>query len=252
LNEAIRIDPYNGWAYGELAVVTSNWLWDTIATSKNLELAMKLTPSDENVYIHYFYHHFRLGNCDKLDWALERLRQITAWAKSPYVQHSLNILSCRNDYQKLASIADELRIPEDINTNQAMALFDACLNENRLEKAQQILDFIESNVKMKSFFYVRKALLSAAKQNLNSTNAMLDSLELFSEHEIVPRTYFAAIKASTGDREAMYKYLNQALENHERDIHDINNFSQFNQYKEEPRFKEIMAKLWMPFKISSE
>jgi len=44
LNRAINIDPYNGWAYGELAVVTSNWLWDSTATSKNLETAMKLMP----------------------------------------------------------------------------------------------------------------------------------------------------------------------------------------------------------------
>ena len=248
LNEAIRIDPYNGWAYAELAVVSSNWLWDSTATSNNLELAMKLMPNDANVYVHYLYHNYRLGNCDKLEWGLERLQQIAAWAKNPYNHLNLKILSCRNDYQRIASMSDELKISEDIHSNQAIALFDACLHENRLDNARQILDIIKTNVKINSFYYVRKALLSAAEQNLKSTNDLLDSLDLLSNQEIVPLTYYAAIKASVGDREAMYKYLNQAIEKHERDIHDINDFSQFNQYKGEPRFKEIMAKMWMPLK----
>lgn len=206
-------------------------------------------PNDHNVYIHYFYHNYRLGNCDKIEWALEKLRYFSPYSQKPHSHFNLRLLGCRNDYQRIASIADKLNISEEIGINAAELLFDACLYENKLEKAQEVLDFYGINVRIKSYYFVRKALLSAAEQNLGRTNDLLDSLDLFSDQEIVPFTYYAAIKASVGDREAMYQYLNQALEKHERDIHEINTFSQFNQYKEEPRFKEIIAKMWMPLRI---
>jgi len=44
----------------------------------------------------------------------------------------------------------------------------------------------------------------------------------------------------------MYKFLNSALTNREFELHNINFYSVFNTFKEEPRFQEIIRKMWIP------
>ena len=250
LAKAIKIDPYNGWTYSELAVVTGNWLWDTTATNKNLEMAMKLTPSDENVYIHYIYHHSRLENCDNIEWALNKLQQINQQYKNQFSQHYLKLLRCRKNYQGLVAISDNWDISVNIGHNSAHILFDACLHENRLEKAEEILDYRIENSLVKSIPLVNKALFAAAIGDYDMLKQTLEILEDISKEEKVPKVAYAAIKASQGDSESMYKYLNEALELRERELHNTVYFHQFNPYRDEPRFKDIVARMWIPMDLN--
>lgn len=245
LNRAISLDPYNGWAYGELAVVISNWLWDSTEARTNLNLALKLMPNDKNAYIHYTYHEFRLGNCEKVQWASEKLQNLDpSFGASDALSNHL-LLQCQNNYSKIVALAEEVDFKK-LNANMAMVLINAYLNENQFKKAQEVLEYLKRDVEDKSFYYLYKAVLSAKNGKREITGQMLDSLNVLSTKQVIPSTYYAAIYAALGEQDLMYDHLNDALNKREKEIHDINFYSQFNSYKEDLRFKEIVAKMWIP------
>ena len=66
LSKAINLDPYNGWAYGEMATAINNWEWDSAAVRNNLETAIKLMPNNRMVYISYIHFEAKVGNCDRI------------------------------------------------------------------------------------------------------------------------------------------------------------------------------------------
>ena len=74
----------------------------------------------------------------------------------------------------------------------------------------------------------------------------LANLDVTSRTDYIPYTGYAAVYAAMGEKERMYEYLDRALENRERDIHDINFNSVFDPYVSEPRFQEIVRDMWTP------
>ncbi len=249
LEKAISIDPYNGWAYSELVVVASNWLWDSTATRNYMDMALKLSPNDANVHIHSFFHEFRFGKCEKLSSIKQRLEDITTWAGLEYSIQNLTVLLCQKDYQQIISIAENLDLAKDVGANRAWIIYLVYLYQNRVSEAREVLNHMNNNIDIKSFEYLNEGLFAAQTNNIDITNQMIDSLDLLSNHEIVPYTYYAVIYAVIKDQEAMYDYLNKALSVREKEIHDFNFYPWFNSYKHEPRFKEIIAKMWVPLDL---
>ncbi len=247
LNKAISLDPDNGWAYAELAVVLHNWNWDSEAARKSLDKAKELMPNDANVYLHYFWLEAYLGNCVVLKEKLEDLYKINLSVSNPYSNNNLMLLQCQNKYSEMVSIADEYfeNLDESLHPTLSMSLFDAFLHEKEFEKAKLVLNYVKDSVKYSSNYFVYKAMLHAKEGDRNSTMQVLDSLDLLSKVEYVPNIWYAAIYASLEEKDSMYKFLNSALNNRES-VHQINYYSVFNAFKEEPRFKEIVRKMWIP------
>jgi transcriptional regulator NrdR family protein len=88
--------------------------------------------------------------------------------------------------------------------------------------------------------------LNALEGERNLALAMCDSLENLSSTENVQSIYFASIYAALGDKNEMYKYLNQALETRENYIHFIRYNAALSPYKDEEQFQDFIGKLWMP------
>jgi len=248
LNKAISLDPDNGWAYAELAVVLKSWNWDIIAARKSLDKAKELMPNDANVYIHYFWLEAYLGNCVKLKEKLEDLEVFYPDVSNPSSNNYLMLLQCQNKYSEMVSIADEYfeNLDESLHPTLSMSLFDAFLHEREFEKAKIVLKYVKDSVKYKSKYLVYKAMLHAKEGDRNSTLQVLDSLNILSKVEYVPNIWYAAIYASLEENDSMYKFLNSALTNRENELHDINYYSVFSTFKEEPRFQEIVRKMWIP------
>ncbi len=127
-----------------------------------------------------------------------------------------------------------------------MILFNAFLHEKEFEKAKLVLEYVKDSVQNNSNYLVYKALLHAKEGDRKSTMQVLDSLNSLSEVEFVPNIWYAAIYASLDEKESMYQSLNSALSIWESGLHEINWYSVFNTYKEEPRFQEIVRKMWIP------
>ncbi len=157
-------------------------------------------------------------------------------------------LQCQNNYSEMVSIADEYfeNLDESLYPILSRSLFDAFLHEREFEKAKIVLKYVKDSVKYKSNYLVYKAMLHAKEGDRNSTLQVLDSLNILSKVEYVPNISYAAIYASLEEKDSMYKFLNSALNNREQELHDINFYSVFNTFKEEPRFQEIVRKMWIP------
>jgi TolB-like protein/Tfp pilus assembly protein PilF len=248
LKKAISLDPDNGWAYAELAVVLHNWNWDSKAAKENLDRAIELMPNNANAYIHYFWLETYLGDCSKMQERLEDLEVFYPGAGNPHTYNNLAILQCQNKYSEMVSIANEYykKLDENLTPTLSMILFNAFLHEKEFEKAKLVLEYVKDSVQNNSNYLVYKALLHAKEGDRNSTMQVLDSLNSLSEVEFVPNIWYAAIYASLDEKESMYQSLNSALSIWESGLHEINWYSVFNTYKEEPRFQEVVRKMWIP------
>ena len=248
LNKAISLDPDNGWAYAELAVVLNSWNWDSEAARENLDKAIELMPNDANAYIHYFWLEAYLGNCSKLKEKMEDLKRFYPNVSNPSSNYNLMRLQCQNNYSEMVSVADEYfeKLEENLFPTLSYSLFDAFLHEKEFEKAKLVLNYVKDSVQYKSNYLVYKAMLHAKEGDRKSTMQVLDSLNFLSKVEFVPNTWYSAIYASLEEKDSMYIYLNRALINRELELHDFNMYSVFNSFKAEPRFQEIVRKMWIP------
>ena len=248
LKKAISLDHDNGWAYAELAVVLKNWNWDSKAAKDNLDKAIELMPNNANAYIHYYWLEATLGDCIKMQEKLEDLEVFFPDVRNPSTVNYLTLLQCQNKYSEMVSIASEYykKLNESLTPAISRRLFDAFLHEKEFEKAKLVLEYVKDSVQNNSNYLVYKAMLHAKEGDRKSTMQVLDSLNFLSEVEFVPNTWYAAIYASLDEKESMYQSLNSALSIWERELHNINSYSVFNTFKEEPRFQEIVRKMWIP------
>lgn len=248
LTKAINLDPYNGWAYGEMAVVNSNWDWDSTKARTNLDIALKLMPNDQNVYLHYFWHSVRIGigDFERAKWALKNLERLNPIFEKPSKFENLGLLLAQKEYVKIVSIADEHNLTENLNATLSWVLFDSFLSEHQYKKARIVVDYMKESVKIKSSYFLFNAVLGAKEGNRSITKQMLDSLEMLSEKAAILNTEYAVIYAALGEKEVMYNHLDTTLKRREPRLHSLNMYSVFNAYQEDPIFKEIVGKLWIP------
>jgi hypothetical protein len=71
-------------------------------------------------------------------------------------------------------------------------------------------------------------------------------LQILSKSQYVHNFYYAAIYAALGDKDRMYNYLDESLEKREYIIHEINYWAAFTPYYNEPKYKEVIRKMWTP------
>ena len=167
---------------------------------------------------------------------------------NPSSNRNLMLLQCQNKYSEMVSIADEYfeNLDESLYPTLSVSLFDAFLHEREFEKAKIVLKYVKDSVKYRSNYLVYKAMLHAKEGDRNSTLQVLDSLNILSKVEYVLNIWYAAIYASLEEKDSMYKFLNSALTNREPELHNINFYSVFNTFEEEPKFQEIVRKMWIP------
>lgn len=63
----------------------------------------------------------------------------------------------------------------------------------------------------------------------------------------IPQIEFAAVYDVLNEKDKMYFHLENGLKDHEVELHNINFYAVFDDFKEEPRFQEIIRKMWIPY-----
>ena len=249
LTKAIRLDPYNGDAYSQLSLVSDHWDWDSKAAKKNLDIALKLWPNKWEPYWYYFWHDYRLGNCDNLKWSFEELKKMDSNVAHPYSYHNLQLLQCQNKYREITLVADEYfeKLKGILHPDSVMVMFDGYLYQNEYMKANEVYEYINKNFKHELFKLLFKAILTAKEGQKETTMQILDSVKNMPDGT-VSNTWHAVIYASLEDKEKMYESLEKALKEREWHLHDMGKFSSvYSPYKEESRFREIVRKMWIPW-----
>jgi TolB-like protein/class 3 adenylate cyclase len=245
LQKAIALDSTNGWAYSEMAVVISNYDWDSTATRNALDQAIKLMPNDRNVYIHYAHHEFRLGNCEKLLLIREAEKRLQPWVGNSFSGRNLMLLICQKKYQEIVSIAKKYWEGE-LGLYNAYSVFSASYALNEIELAEKVVQHVKSTIKNEAEYLKFSALIHAKKGNLPATLEAINSLKSMPATVFVPNSWYAAIYAALGEKDTMYEYLEMAIDDREREIHDIRWISAFDPYVDEAHFKDIMRRMWTP------
>ena len=123
-----------------MAVVLSNWNWDKEATRKNLDNAIKLMPNNRDAYIHYSFHEFRSGNCEKLAMLLKEFKRINPAIEASHNQFNLGFLHCQKEYSKIVSIVKEKQQKSGIKHwgLKTEIVFGAFLKEGEFEQLSEI------------------------------------------------------------------------------------------------------------------
>lgn len=243
LRKAIKYDPYNGLAYSELATFQWAWEWDSIAARDNFSTALMLEPNNYYIYDSYFQFEFRLGNCSKLESFLKGMARLNPYVSNPFHVYPLKVLTCQKKYMEIANIADE-HWNDNFTVVNSRLFFFGYLYTNNYAKAREMVNHVKDKSRRQNQPLRLMGRLSAAEGDSTSTLAYIDSLGQLSKKQYVAKVYIAGLYAAVGDKDNMYRNLDLALSNTEREIRFIRNNDLFIPYQKEKRFQEIWAKAW--------
>ena len=240
--KAISIDPYNGWAYAELAVVQYNWEWDSVTARVNLDLAIKLMPNDFNGYLHYYFLGAFSGNCGMISRIKALMKDRFPDTDNPYALNNLILLNCQRDYQTITEIYKEHKA-EISGVNGLMICMFGLLEMQLFESAQELLE--ERFVNVSWFYLYGKAMIHAYEGDESGANQILDSLIHDSNVRYIPYTWRASLHAVLGNKEIMYEDLEKAIAFREASSVMLINYTPvFDPYKNETQFRELESRIW--------
>ena len=120
------------------------------------------------------------------------------------------------------------------------------LASTNYEKAQQVVKFLKQNSKLNSFTMVYDAILKAKKGDKQSVLNDIKSMEQLSSSVYVSNVQYATIYAALGDIDKMYDQLEIGLSKRGAWLHRMMIYSVFIPYQNEPRFRDIWNKSWIP------
>ena len=241
LEKAISLDPYNGWAYAEMAVVSQVWDWDSLATRNNLDMAIKLMPNDPNAYIHSFYFEARFSNCDNMISVRKSLNEIRNRETYPFGHFNILVLFCQNRYGEIARLADQYWDGE-LYIHLLDPVFYSYLLQSDLGKAGNVVDYAKTSLERKEDYFTYHGILSAIEGDNETALAMLDSLKAENAREVSSAKIYAAL----GNKEQMYSHLNQGIIKREALHQDMHLFPRLVDCQEEEEFNRIKKEIWVP------
>jgi len=241
LKKAIDLDPYNGWAYAEMSVVTINWDWDSTATRHNLEMAIKLMPNDFNAYIHSFYFEGRLGNCQEMKSIQKEYKRFNQNVDHPFTSWSLLILFCERNYSEIAKRADQYW-DGYLRSHQVYPIFFSYLLLDEYDKANKIVSYVRDSINAKWMYYMFNGILKAKQGYEKEALNMCDSLRNTS----LGNSSIAFIFAALNDKKQMYNYLHKALDNREAFYSYIDLYPEMISCENDAEFQNIKKEIWIP------
>ncbi len=241
LKKAIDLDPYNGWAYAEMSVVSITWDWDSTATRKNHDMAIKFMPNDRNVYFHKFWFEWGLRNCEQMIAIQKDIKRFNKNADHPFGEGSLMILSCQKKYSEIARLADEYW-GGNISNTQAEHIFFSYLFLNEFKKAEKVISYFKDHNEQKFDYFLFNGLLKAKEGDGEGALTMCDSLKSMPFENF----YIALIHAAMGKKNQMYEYLNEALLERESMHQSFYLLPELISCENDAEFQMIKRKIWTP------
>jgi len=248
LKKAISLDPANGWAYSELGVVLSNWDWDSTATKDAFENALELSPNRSDVYDHYTYHAFRVGNCERLASLLKEIKN--RFYPDIDIRNDLRLLICKEEFEEICRITD-LEWNRNTGFIETTYIAQAYTIIGDYEKALEMSEYMLESHPIIEYGLTIKGMTLGLMGNKDGARKSFDELKSLSESRIISPTLFAGISLALGDIEKTKDYLEQALKERDLLLHEIDHWASFYAYKNEPWLKEIIDRSWTPL-VDSE
>jgi TolB-like protein len=251
LNKAIKLDPYNGWAYGAMWEVNIMWDWDSSAARRNLDVAMKLAPNDFRVLEANFILELKLKNCDKLKSISESIKRLDDNVENPLSRWNLLIMLCQKQFTEIAQIGNEYWDGDiELHIHSYCVLFWSYVIINDFIAATKMVTWLKDHYERKMPYYTMNAILKAREGNKDVALIMCDSLDYLSatQSAYVSNEVLATIQAAMGNKEEMYEYLNKAIEARE----DLNDFMFFPfipeliDCQDDVEFQRIQREIWIP------
>ena len=232
LQKAIELDPGNGRAYAELAVVQHNWDWDSAAALKSFKKALALSPTDPSVHNHLQVFYNRIKDCDHADKAArirDSLRNIEYHPKL-----NMDVLVCHRDLDGISKLnADNYWI-------------DVLMFQGRYE---EVIAQLEDSALAKGNLTPLVQLGEAYALSGDTLNALkiIDRLTELSKNQYVPSCIIAPIYMALGDDEKAYMLIEQGLKQREIYVHVLDRyFYSIYRIQDDPRFLSIVERRWIP------
>jgi len=230
LRKAIDLDPLNGVAYANLAVVEHNWLWDKESARKSLETALTLMPNSEEVWSHLMTFFWVTGDCDKLRTQIPNFEN--RFKQAAWPTWKAGMLLCQGKVEE--ALASD---PENMIAN---------LVGGKLSKAKEISNPEKYNFSSISYMVYGLALVKG--KQIDSAVLLLRKLEDLEKIRYVNPTIFAAIYKALGNDAQADKYIEKAFAVRDNMLHWIMLFGPYHDLKNDPKVKEIIARSWVPLK----
>ena len=231
LYKAIELDPGNGWAYAELAVVQHNWDWDQKAAYRSFQKALELSPADPQIHNHLRVFYGRIKDCD----GIEKESRIIASLRNVDYKPELDIdlLICRGD---LAAIS---------RLNPDNYWIEALLFQGKYEQAiKQLKDSTVINTNPFQLTQLGEAY-ALAGDTLNAIK-VIEQLAEMSKTQYVQNCFIAPIHMALGEDKKAFQLLETGLKEREHTIHVLTRFyySMF-KMQDDPRFRSLMERSWV-------
>jgi tetratricopeptide (TPR) repeat protein len=227
LQQAIKLDPNNGWAYSELGVVQHNWDWDKQAAINSFQTAVKLSPSDANVHNNLYYFYLRTGNCEEAE--VEASTAYALWNSDYDPELDFQLMQCRGDLEQISRFK---------NPGLVILMFQ--------EKYQEVVNRVTGSDSVGPLKVVLGEALALSGDSLGAVNKIKE-LEQLSMTSYLPTIAFAPIYMALGDREKAFEMLEKGLKERDYRIHfaHTQSISLF-KAKGDPRYQSIIKRSWIP------
>jgi len=239
LNKAIELDPNNGWAYAELAVVQHNWDWDQEGTIKSFEKAIELSPGNYDVHNHLRVFSARIGDCENYE---KESRIISALENLEYdPQLDFELLLCQGDMELISGLN-----PGDNNRYFAFHSAFILMFQGKYEECIQFASDT-SNVGPDDIWSI--GLLGEAHALLGDSLMALQVIKRLNEmskQQYVSKGYIAPIYMALGNEEKAFQLLEEVLEERDFVIHVLTWNVSFYKIQDDPRFVSLMERSWIP------
>jgi hypothetical protein len=180
-----------------------------------------------------------------MEYLLQTMMSISPYTSNPYSVYQLKVLNCKKNYQDIANIAQDYW-HQNFTVVHTRLFCHGYLNSGNYSKARELANKLKVKSKNKQQAYRLLGIISAFEGDTTSVLAYVDGLNQLSTKMYIANVYIASLYAAIGDKNKMYRYLELALSNGEKEIHSIMHLDEFIPYHKEAHFMKIWAKCWIP------
>jgi TolB-like protein/DNA-binding winged helix-turn-helix (wHTH) protein/Flp pilus assembly protein TadD len=239
--QAVRANP--NLAESQLAVGYTAWLltWDWKRAEAAFREAARLDPSNATAFRQLGHALSQLGHHDDAAAAMRRARQLDPY-EAVHIALSSQVAFQARDYPTALTHARQAVLLDSrlwigyIQLGQAYEqLGEHDLALEALADATRLSGGNSKAIAMRGYILGKTGRTAEAKE-------VLRRLEAAAQQRYVPPTSFAMVHGALGDEEAMFDWLDQAVE--ARDVHLI--FlpvdAKWDRYRSDPRFTALLAR----------
>jgi tetratricopeptide (TPR) repeat protein len=237
LDKALELDPQNGWAYSELAVVQHNWDWDRKGALRSLKKAVELNPGDFGIHNDFFWYHLKTGNCDSMQVELNKLRAIE---DGEYVGHRIMMAICQQDIAQLTS----LNTDDNVSGAEIWAAIERMLILKEFDQALSLIEKKRTSIGEQWYLFWKGELFALWGKKEEALD-VVEKLKVMSRTEHIWISQLAVIYMGLGDEEMAYKYLEDAVRERDLMLHTVAYTAAFYSHRNDPRFISLLKRTWI-------